>query len=74
MADHVPDAKGLKCPLPVMRGGKGLRAMASGDTLEVHSTDEVSAQDFPDFCRATGNELVSATNEGRVHIFLIRKC
>jgi len=73
MPDQLLDARGLKCPLPVMRAQKALRAMAAGATLEVHSTDDVSAEDFPDFCRANGHELVSARRDGRVWVFIIRK-
>ena len=52
------DAKGLKCPLPVLKARKAMRSLAVGDLLEVHATDPSSQQDFPNFCQTTGHELL----------------
>ena len=67
------DATGLLCPLPVLRANRKLRELAAGGLLTVRATDPAAEQDFPAFCRQTGHELVSATREGDVLIFVIRK-
>ena len=58
MATQTLDAKGLNCPMPVMKTKKMMKALGSGETLEVESTDPGSARDFEAFCRATGNEVL----------------
>ena len=58
MAEHVLDAKGLNCPLPILKAQKMLKDVPTGETLRVLATDPGSAADFEDFCRTTGNELV----------------
>ena len=73
MADQVLDAKGLNCPLPILRARKALNGMASGATLQVLATDPGSVKDFEAFCRTTGNELVSSANEGGTFSFVIRR-
>ena len=73
MADQVLDAKGLNCPLPILRARKALNGMASGATLQVLATDPGSVKDFEEFCRTTGNELVSSANEGGTFSFVIRR-
>lgn len=73
MADHVLDAKGLNCPLPILKAKKALKPMAGGQTLEVLSTDPGSVADFAAFCRTTGNELVEQKEDGGVYTYLIRK-
>jgi tRNA 2-thiouridine synthesizing protein A len=73
MADKVLDAKGLNCPLPILKSKKALKDMAAGQTLEVLSTDPGSVADFQAFSRTTGNELVEHSEEGGVYTFLIKK-
>ncbi len=73
MADKVLDAKGLNCPLPILKAKKALKDIAEGETLEILSTDPGSVADFAAFCRATGNELLEQSDEGGVYTFLIRK-
>ncbi|EWY39791.1 response regulator SirA [Skermanella stibiiresistens SB22] len=70
---HKLDAKDLTCPLPVLRARKAMRHLAPGDVLEIEATDPAALKDFPAFCEATGNELVSVEQAGTVHIFRIRK-
>jgi tRNA 2-thiouridine synthesizing protein A len=65
MADQVLDAKGLNCPLPILRAKKALAGMPAGNTLEIVATDPGSIKDFEAFCRTTGNELVEQENDGR---------
>ena len=64
MTTHTLDAKDLTCPLPVLRARKAMKHLAPGDILEVAATDPAAVRDFPAFCEATGNELVSAEQTG----------
>ena len=52
------DARGLNCPLPILKAKKALAEMASGEILRVLATDPGSVRDFQAFARQTGNELV----------------
>ena len=72
MADAVLDAKGLNCPLPILKAKKALKDVPSGGTLEVLSTDPGSVADFAAFCRTTGNELLDSKSDGGVYTFLIK--
>jgi tRNA 2-thiouridine synthesizing protein A len=73
MPDLVVDARGLVCPLPVLRARKAIKSLALGEILEIHATDPASRLDVPHFCDATGNELLETRKEGDVLIFRIRK-
>jgi len=73
MADQTLDAKGLNCPLPILRAKKALAQLPSGGTLEVLATDPGSIKDFEAFCRTTGNELVESENDGKIFRFVIRR-
>ena len=72
MADKVLDAKGLNCPLPILRAKKSMKEVPAGGTLEVLATDPGSVADFAAFCRTTGNELVELTAKEGVYRFLIK--
>ena len=67
------DTKGLKCPLPVLKARKAMRDLPEGATLRVLATDPGAAKDFEHFCKTTGHELVSASEEDGVLAFVIRK-
>ena len=73
MADHTLDAKGLNCPLPILKARKALKDVAAGETLEILSTDPGSVADFEAFCRQTGNQLLESSNEDSVFRFLIKR-
>jgi tRNA 2-thiouridine synthesizing protein A len=73
MADHTLDAKGLNCPLPILKARKALKDVPAGGTLEILATDPGSVADFEAFCRQTGNELVEHAVDGNVYRFLIKK-
>jgi tRNA 2-thiouridine synthesizing protein A len=73
MADQTLDAKGLNCPLPILRAKKALNGMATGSVLQVLATDPGSVKDFEAFCRTTGNQLLESKIEGKVYEFLIRR-
>lgn len=72
MADQVLDAKGLNCPLPILKAKKALKDVPSGGTLEVQATDPGSVADFEAFCRTTGNELLESKTDNGVFVFLIK--
>ncbi|MCU0990336.1 MAG: sulfurtransferase TusA family protein [Xanthomonadales bacterium] len=73
MADHVLDAKGLNCPLPILKAKKALKDVPVGGTLEILATDPGAVADFQAFARQTGNELLEHSEEGGVYRFLLRK-
>lgn len=72
MADKTLDAKGLNCPLPILKAKKALKEVPAGGTLEVLATDPGSVADFQAFCRQTGNQLVEHSVDGSVYRFLIK--
>ena len=67
------DARGLNCPLPILKAKKALADMASGDLLRIVSTDPGSMRDFQAFARQTGNELVEQTSNEREFVHLLRR-
>lgn len=67
------DAKGLKCPLPVLRARKAMKSVDPGEVLEVLSTDPGSVEDFRNFCETTGDELVDWREDAGTFVFHIRK-
>lgn len=58
------DARGLACPLPILRAKKALATMSSGEVLHVMTTDRGALRDFQAFCRQTGNDLLSQIQGG----------
>jgi TusA-related sulfurtransferase len=68
-AQKEVDARGLNCPLPILKAKKALADMASGQVLKVVATDPGSMRDFQAFARQTGNELLeqAALNDEFVH-------
>jgi tRNA 2-thiouridine synthesizing protein A len=73
MADHTLDAKGLNCPLPILKARKALKDIPADGTLEIIATDPGSVADFEAFCRQTGNELVEHSEDDGTYRFLIKK-
>lgn len=72
--DKEVDARGLGCPLPILRSKKALAELQSGQVLRVISTDPGSVKDFAAFARQTGNELLaSAENDNGYEFFIKRK-
>ena len=72
MTDVTVDAKGLNCPIPILKAKKAMKDVPSGGTLEVLATDPGAVQDFEAFCRATGHELVETSQDDGTYRFLIR--
>ena len=73
MDETLLDAKGLNCPLPVLRANRALRGLAPGERLRVLATDRAAVADFQAFCRETGNALLAWSEEGGVFSFVIRR-
>lgn len=67
------DARGLRCPLPVLRAGRALRDLPPGATLRVLCDDPAAPAEFVAFCDATGADLVESSDRGGFHAFLIRR-
>jgi len=72
-ADKELDARGLNCPLPILKAKKALADMSSGQTLCVISTDSGSVRDFQAFAKQTGNELVEQQSVGGDHFSLLKR-
>ncbi|MCC5886380.1 MAG: sulfurtransferase TusA family protein [Gammaproteobacteria bacterium] len=73
VADVEVDATGLTCPMPLLKAKQALNRLEVGATLCVRATDPGSERDFAVFARQSGHELLSATREGDVFIYLLRK-
>jgi len=69
----VLDAKGLRCPLPVLKARKALKDVAAGGVLRVLATDPGAVKDFEAFCKTTGHRLLAHRVEGDVLVFEIEK-
>jgi len=72
-AAHRLDAKGMKCPLPVLRARKAMKQVPEGEVLEIEATDPGAVQDFQAFCETTGHELLASEARDGVYHFRIRK-
>jgi tRNA 2-thiouridine synthesizing protein A len=71
--DKELDAKGLSCPLPILKTKKMLGELASGQVLKVVATDPGSVKDMQAFAKQTGNELLSSAEEDKTFVFFMRK-
>jgi len=71
--DKEVDARGLNCPLPILRAKKALNDMQSGQVLKVLATDPGSVKDFEAFCKQTGNELLSQAQTEREYSFYLQR-
>ena len=71
--DKDLDARGLNCPLPILRAKKALTDMQSGQILRIIATDPGSVKDFQAFCKQTGNELISQTEADKEFVVLMKR-
>ncbi|KZB60327.1 MULTISPECIES: sulfurtransferase TusA family protein [Thalassospira] len=71
--DLILDARGLICPMPVLKAKKSLRDVPDGGVLKVLATDPGSVADMKSFCEMTGNRLISSDQEDDVFIYFIEK-
>ena len=67
------DARGMNCPLPILRARKALNEMSEGEVLRIVATDPGSVKDFQAFCNQTGNALVTQSASEKEFTFFIRK-
>ncbi|MEW6131878.1 MAG: sulfurtransferase TusA family protein [Pseudomonadota bacterium] len=67
------DARGLNCPLPILRTKKALAEMASGEILKVIATDPGSVKDMQAFAKQTGNDLINSAEAGGEYTFFMKK-
>jgi tRNA 2-thiouridine synthesizing protein A len=67
------DAKGQKCPMPVLMTSRGIKKIESGQVMLVEATDGGSRSDIPSWAKDTGNELLETTSDNGVFRYLIRK-
>jgi tRNA 2-thiouridine synthesizing protein A len=71
--DKELDARGLNCPLPILRTKKALAELAAGSVLKVIATDPGSVKDMTAFAKQTGNELISSAEAGGEYTFFMKK-
>jgi tRNA 2-thiouridine synthesizing protein A len=67
------DAKGLNCPMPIVKTAMTMKDLSSGELLEVLATDPGATKDFAAWSKSTGNEIVEQTVDGAVFRFVLRK-
>ena len=71
--DAVMDARGLSCPLPLLKARQALMILEPGNTVCVLATDPASPRDFEEFAEISGHELVEVTEENEVIKLVVRK-
>jgi len=71
--DKELDARGLNCPLPILRAKKALNDMQSGQVLKIVATDPGSARDFQAFSKQTGNDLLSQSEADKEFVFFLKR-
>lgn len=71
--DKELDARGLACPLPIVKTRKALNELASGQVLRVMATDQGSVADMEAFAEQTGNALVEKGQEGGTFVFFLKR-
>ena len=67
------DARGLSCPMPIVKTAQAAKALPSGAVIELLATDAGSIKDVAAWCRATGNGLIEQTADGPLYRFVIRR-
>lgn len=73
IANHTLDARGLKCPMPVVRTSQEIKKIEVGGVLELLATDPGSVADMIAWCKSTGNELLSRDRDNDMFKFYIRR-
>jgi len=71
--DREVDARGLNCPLPILRTKKTLNDMSSGQVLRILATDPAAVRDFEAFAKQTGNQLLQHGERDGAFFFLLRR-
>lgn len=73
MANIVIDAKGLACPMPIVKAKRGIDTIQTGQIMELQTTDKGSLNDFQAWVKQTNHELVDVKEENGVFTFLVKK-
>lgn len=73
MDEQLLDARGLSCPLPVLKARKRLMTMAPGQRLRVLATDPKAPGDFGLYCREAGHRLIEASEEGGAFVLVLER-
>lgn len=71
--DQTLDARGLNCPLPILKIRKTLHAMETGQVVRMLATDPGAPRDMESFCNQTGHQLLSSELQDKDYIFMVRK-
>ena len=71
--DKELDARGLSCPLPILKTKKSLNELTTGQVLKVVATDPGSVKDMQAFANQTGNPLLSSAEENKTYVFYLKK-
>jgi tRNA 2-thiouridine synthesizing protein A len=71
--DKELDARGLNCPLPILRTKKSLAELSTGQILKISATDPGAVKDFQAFAKQTGNELLSSAQNDAEFVFYMKK-
>ncbi|WP_018924359.1 sulfurtransferase TusA family protein [Salsuginibacillus kocurii] len=72
-SQKVLDAKGLACPMPVVKTKKEMDTLSTGDILEIHATDSGAESDMAAWAKTSGHELLHQEKEGDILKFWIKK-
>ena len=67
------DAKGLSCPMPIVKTAQHIKSVPAGAFIEVLATDPGSVKDFAAWARSTGNDIVAQSEDGSIYRFIIQR-
>ena len=70
---QIVDARGLSCPMPIVKTAQAVKVLPSGAAIELFATDAGSIKDVAAWCRTTGNILIEQSSDGAVYRFVIRR-
>lgn len=73
MANLVVDAKGLACPMPIVKAKKGIDSLEPGQIMELQTTDKGSMKDFQAWVNQTKHELIDSKEDNGVFTFIVKK-
>jgi tRNA 2-thiouridine synthesizing protein A len=73
MEDLLVDARGLYCPIPILRLAKALRGKPAGTVAHLLATDPAAVEDVEVFCRETGSELLVSERDDSLYLFRVKK-
>ncbi|MCZ8513686.1 sulfurtransferase TusA family protein [Paenibacillus filicis] len=73
MANLIVDAKGLSCPMPIVKAKKAIDSLQSGEIMELQTTDKGSMKDFQAWVNQTNHELIDSKEDNGVFTFVVKK-